>query len=266
MPLSRREILERESGVGLWLTLLIGAGGLLLMLLLPWVHVYYPNVTQAVQGVEFGSIIEFGKDEVVNVSVRGLELLAAHFWLLLGLFLLTAVLFGAVIYWRQTHFAQSQVAWLVLALGLIVGLGFPVELGQLIGSNQRVEWSNDQATIENNQGIRAYDPSAAQLYLCPPDQQACNSHYIKNAKGLITFILSAGNDWKQVAQGRTLVQGHADSTRASATSANVTTSGYAIGSFGDMGVSIGYWGAWVLSLWILVNALILLGRLWRARR
>jgi|GEM_PF-4257032 len=265
-PLGRREILERESGFILWLTLAIGAGGLLLTLLLPWVHVYYPNATQAVQRVEFGSVIEFGKDEVVNLSVRGVELLTHNFWPLLGLFLLAALLLGSVIYWRQTHFAQSRIAWLVLALGLIVGLGFPIELGQLMGNNQRVEWSNDQATIEANQGIRSFDPNAAQLYLCPPDQQTCNSHYVKNSEGLITSILSAGVDWKQTAQGRTLVQGHADSTRASATSANVTTSGYAIGSFGNMGTSFGYWGAWLLSLWILLNTLILLGRLWRARR
>ncbi len=268
-PLSRKEILERESGVILWLTLAISAGGLLLMLPLPWVNVYYPNVTQAIAGVEFGTI-ELPKDEVVHLSLQGAGLLSIQLWPqflpLLGLFVLAALLWGAAIYWRQTRFTRVRLARLVLALGLLVGIGFPVELGYVFAANQRVVWSNDQATIEDNQGIRSYDSNAAQLFLCPPEQQQCSSHYIKNAAGKITFILNAGVDWQQItAQHATLVTGHADSVRASADSSTVTTSGFAIGTFGDMGTGIGYWGAWIFSLWTLINALILLRRLRRAR-
>ncbi len=266
-PLSHREIVERESGVVLWLTLAIGAGGLLLMFLLPWVQVYYPNVTQAVQGVAFG-VIELSKDEVVHLSLRGTELLTFQLWPLLVFFLVTIGLFGAAVYWRKTRFVQTRLAWLVLALGLVVGVGFPVELWRLFRSEQRVDWSNVQATIEDNQGIRSYarDDGLGLFFPCPFDEQRCNSSYIKNAEGRITFILHAGVTWRQITpQGAVLANGQAESTRASANSSTVTTSGFAIGTFGNMGASIGYWGAWIFSLWTLINALLLLRRLARAR-
>jgi len=261
--LSRRQIREQESGIGVWLSLAIGAGGMLLMLLLPWVNVYYLNPMQTLFLGGDGSIV-LTKDEVVHVSLSGLQLLTLTLWPLLALFLLTALLLGVAIYWRRTRFMQVRIAWLVLVLGLIVGIGFPVALQQLWASSHRVEWSNIQATIEQNSSKLVF-ANDERLGLCTPKGQndhSCDKYY---AQGVILFAVI---DWKQIVSERrpsVLVQGHASGLRASATSPNVTTSGYADGSFGAMGTSIGYWGGWLFSLWILVSALILLRRLIRSR-
>ena len=262
-PLARREILERESGRGLWLALTIGSAGLLLMLLLPWVNVYYLN---PMQNLTLGpdDSITFTKDEVVHVVLSGWQLLKADLWPFLLLVLLTILLFGTVIYWRQTRFAQARIAWLALALSLIVGIGFPIELQQMLTANQRVSWTNTQGTIQHNAG-HTFDKSGA-VYICVPKDRSDHSCDKDYSHGI---ILNAGIDWKEITpdkQQRLLVQGHADGTRAAYNSAEVTTSGYAVGSFGVMGASFGYWLSWPLSLLVLLNALLLLRRLLRARR
>jgi hypothetical protein len=262
-PLTRREILERESGRGIWLALVIGSAGLLLMLLLPWVNVYYLNPMQNLI-LEGDGSITFSKDEVVHVVISGWQLLTADLWPFLLLVVLTIVLFGTVIYWRRTRFIQTRLAWLALALSLIVGVGFPIELQRMLAANQRVSWTNAQATIQNNAG-HTFDKSGA-VYICVPkdgSDHSCDKDYSHG------IILNAGIDWKEITpdkQQRLLVQGHADGTRAAYNSAQVTTSGYAIGSFGVMGASFGYWLSWPFSLLILLNALLLLRRLLRARR
>jgi hypothetical protein len=262
-PLTRREILEQESGIGLWLTLAIGAAGLLLMLLLPWTNIYYLNPMQKL--VLNGSTIVLTQDQVVHLMIPGFALLTLNFWPLLVLILLTALLFGTVLYWRQHKFAQARLAWLVLALGLVIGVGFPLELQRMLVSSQRVEWSNLSGTIEDNHKIRVF-ATGESIGLCTPTDQndhTCDKYY---AQGV---ILSASIDWTQItSEGHpdVLVRGHANGLRASATSPDVTTSGNASGTFGNLGTSFGYWGSWLLSIWILLNALLLLRRLLRARR
>lgn len=262
-PLTRREILERESGRGVWLALAIGAAGLLLLLLLPWVNVYYLN---PMQDLTLGpnDSITFTKDEVVHVALSGWQLLTADLWPFLLLVLLTIALFGTVTYWRQTRFVQARVAWLALALSLIVGVGFPIELQQMLTTNQHVSWTNAQATIQNNAG-HTFDKSGA-VYICVPKDQSDHSCDKDYSHGI---ILNAGIDWKETTpdkQHSLLVQGHADGVRAAYNSAQVTTSGYAVGNFGVMGASFGYWLSWPFSLLVLLSALILLRRLLRARR
>jgi uncharacterized membrane protein len=262
-PLTQREILERESGRGVWLALAIGSAGLLLTLLLPWVNIYYLN---PMQNLVLGAndSITFTKDEVVHVVISGWQLLTAVLWPFLVLVLLTILLFGTVIYWRRARFVQARVAWLALALSLIVGVGFPIELQQMLAANQRVSWTNTQATIQNNAG-HTFDKSGA-VYICVPKDRSDHSCDKDYSHGI---ILNAGIDWKEITpdkQQRLLVQGHADGTRAAYNSAQVTTSGYAVGNFGVMGVSFGYWLSWVFSLLVLLSALLLLRRLLRARR
>lgn len=262
-PLSRREILERESGRGVWLALAIGSAGLLFVLLLPWVNVYYLN---PMQNLTLGpdDSITFTKDEVVHVVLSGWQLLKADLWPFLVLVLLTIVLFGTVIYWRQTRFVQARIAWLALTLGLIVGVGFPIELQQMFAANQHISWANTQGTIQNNTG-HIFDKSGA-VYICVPKDRSDHSCDKDYSHGI---ILNAGIDWREITpdkQQRLLVQGHADGTRAAYNSAEVTTSGYAVGSFGVMGASFGYWLSWPFSLLVLLNALLLLRRLLRARR
>lgn len=262
-PLTRQEILERESGRGVWLMLAIGSAGLLLMLLLPWVNIYYLNPMQnLILGAD--NSITFTKDEVVHVGVSGWQLLTSDLWPFLLLVLLTIALFGTVVYWRRTRFTQAKVAWLALALSLIVGVGFPIELQQMLTANQRVSWTNTQATIQNNAG-HTFDKSGA-VYICVPKDRSDHSCDKDYSHGI---ILNAGIDWKEITpdkQGSLLVQGHADGVRAAYNSANATSSGYAIGNFGVMGASYGYWLSWIFSLLILLNALLLLRRLLRTRR
>lgn len=246
------------------LTLVIGAAGLLLMLLLPWANIYYLNPMQKLVLGADNSVV-LAQDQVVHIGIPGFELLTVNFWSMLVLTLLTALLLGAAIYWRQHKFAQARLAWLVLALGLIIGVGFPLELQHLLVSNQRVEWSNLSATIEDNHKTRVF-ATGESVGLCTPkasNDHTCDKYY---AQGV---ILSASIDWKQIISESNpvlLVQGHADGLRASATSPDVTTSGYATGTFGNLGASFGFWGSWLFSLWILLNALLLLRRLLRARR
>ena len=262
-PLSQREILERESGRGVWLALAIGAAGLLLTLLLPWVNVYYLN---PMQDLTLGpnDSITFTKDEVVHVVLSGWQLLTTDLWPFLLLVLLTILLFSSVIYWRQTRFVQARVAWLALALSLIVGVGFPIELQQMLTTNQRVSWTNTQATIQNNAG-HTFDKSGA-VYICVPKDRSDHSCDKEYSHGI---ILNAGIDWRETTpdkQHSLLVQGHAYGVRAAYNSVQVTTSGHAVGSFGNMGASYGYWLSWVFSLLVLLNALLLLRQLLRARR
>lgn len=262
-PLTRRELLERESGRGIWLMLAIGSAGLLLALLLPWVHVYYLN---PMQDLTLGpdDSISFTKNEVVHVVISGWQLLTSDLWPFLLLVLLTIVLFGTVVYWRRTRFTQARVAWLALALSLIIGVGFPIALQQMLTTSQRVSWTNAQATIENNGG-HTFDKSGA-VYICFPKDRSDHSCDKDYSHGI---ILNAGIDWKETAsdkQHSLLVQGHADGVRAAYNSARVTTSGYAVGTFGAMGASYGYWISWFFSLLVLLNALILLRRLLRTQR
>lgn len=262
-PLTQRELLERESGRGIWLLLAIGSAGLLLALLLPWVHVYYFNPMQDLTLGSDGSI-SFTKNEVVHVVISGWQLLTSDLWPFLLLVLLTIVLFGTVVYWRRTRFTQARVAWLALALSLIVGVGFPIALQQMLTANQRVAWTNAQATIENNAG-HSFDKSGA-VYICFPKDRSDHSCDKDYSHGI---ILNAGIDWKETTsdkQHSLLVQGHADGVRAAYNSAHVTTSGYAVGSFGAMSASYGYWISWFFSLLVLLNALILLRRLLRTRK
>jgi hypothetical protein len=263
MPLTQRELLERESGRGIWLMLAIGSAGLLLTLLLPWIHVYYLNPMQdLVLGPN--DSITFTKDEVVHVVISGWQLLTSDLWPFLLLVLLTIVLFGTVVYWRRARFTRARVAWLALALSLIVGVGFPIALQQMLAANQRVTWTNAQATIEHNAG-HTFDKSGA-VYICIPKDRSDHSCDKDYSHGI---ILNAGIDWKETASDKqqgTLVQGHADGVRAAYNSAHVTTSGYAVGTFGALDASYGYWISWIFSLLVLLNALILLRRLLRVRR
>ena len=263
---------ERKVGPIFWLTLGVGALGLLLMLLLPWLHIYYQSTTESLNvepvPVFEQGIINLNQDNLVNLGLRGFELLTTTFWQLLVLFVLTALLLGAAIYWRRTRFTQRWVGWAVLCLALLVGIGFPLELHQLLVATQRVDWSNDQATIQANKDpLLNFSDNSRIIFPCPPDQAVCAKDYIINADGQISFILSDEFDWMEVSNtGTSLVQGDATTTRESPNSPNVTTSGYAIATFGNLNPSTGYWGAWVFSLWLLVNTPFLLSRLWRRRR
>src|SRR5262249_37228640 len=103
------------------------------------------------------------------------------------------------------------------------------------------------------------------LYLCTPKRQGdptCNNDYSNG------IIVNAGIDWTEVngKTGEPLIQGHADATRASATSPDVTTSGYAIGPLGFMQPGLGYWGAWMFGIWTLFSTLALLNRLRKSRQ
>lgn len=263
---------ERKVGPIFWLTLGIGALGLLLMPLLPWLHIYYQSTTEALDltpvPVFEQGIINLKEDNLVNLGLRGSELLTAHFWQLLVMFALTALLLGATIYWQRTRFARRWVGWAVLCLALLVGFGFPWELHQLLVTPQRVDWNNDQATIQANKDpLLSFSARSTIFFPCPPNQSTCAKDYIINTDGQISFILSDGFMWEEVSTTNApLVAGYATTTRESPTSSNVTTSGYAVATFGNLNPSIGYWGAWAFSLWILVNTPFLLNRLWRRRR
>jgi hypothetical protein len=154
-------------------------------------------------------------------------------------------------------------------LALLVGIGFPAELRQLLVATQRVDWSNDQATIQGNQNPeRNFDPNSSQIYFpCRPDVRACAKYYVFTSDGKVAFILSDELVWVEISNtGTPLVYGDATSTRASQSSTTVTTSGYAIAPFSNLNPSIGYWGAWGFSLLILINTPFLFRQIWRKRR
>jgi hypothetical protein len=262
LPNTEKPLSAQEPGRGIWLALLIGAGGLLLTLLLPWAHVYYLNPLQPLEFAENGAI-QFTRDEVVHVSLQGFQLLTLHLAPLLIVFIATLLLLGAALYWRQTHFLQQRGALLVVCLGLLVGLGFPAELVVLLNTTQQVDWSSSHATIEANKGVHDFSAKAGKLYLCTPLDRldtTCDNDYSNG------IILNAGIDWIEInrATGEPLIHGHAEAVRTSATSPDVTTSGYAIGPLGFMRPSIGYWSAWIASVWTLFCVLALANRLRKA--
>jgi hypothetical protein len=253
----------QQLGRGIWLALAIGAAGLMLMLLLPWAQINYLNPLQPLEFAQDGSI-QFTRDEVIRVNLQGFQLLTLHLAPLLIVFLAASLLFGAAIYWRQTHFLQQRAALFMLALGLLVGLGFPAELLVLLNTNQQVDWNNSHATIEANHGVHTFSARDGKLYLCTPQSRSdptCDNDYSNS------IILNAGLDWVEIngATGKPLIQGHAQSSRNSSTSQDVTTSGYAIGPLGFMNPSLGYWGAWLFGLWTLLCTLALANRLRKTR-
>ncbi len=256
---SENQRLAQAFGHGIWLALAIGAAGLILTLFLPWAQVYYLNPLQPLKFDENGAI-QFTRDEVVHVGLRGFQLLTLHLVPLLIVVLAVILLLGTTIYWHQAHFLDRHISLLVLCLGLLVGLGFPVELLTLLSTSQRVEWSNSHATIEPNSGIHDFSAKDGTLYLCTPQSRldtSCNNDYSNG------IILNAGIDWVEIngSTGEPIIQGHAQSTRPSFTSSDVTSSGYALGPLGFMNPSIGYWGAWSLSVWTLLSTLAFANRL-----
>ncbi|HEY7126192.1 MAG TPA: hypothetical protein VH540_19775 [Ktedonobacterales bacterium] len=264
-PLSKeKQEQARTLGRGIWLALVIGAVGLMVTLLLPWAQVYYLNPLQPLEFADNGAI-QFTRDEVIHVNLRGFQLLTLHLVPLLFVFLAAILLFGAALYWRQTHFLDKRISFLVLCLGLLVGVGFPVELLALLNTSQQVDWNNSHATIEPNKGIHDFSARDGTLYLCTPLGRldpSCDNDYSQG------IILNAGIDWVEIngSTGKPLIHGHAQSTRPSSTSLDVTSSGYALGPLGLMNPSPGYWLAWILSVWTLLSALALANRLRKTRK
>ncbi len=251
-------------GRGIWLTLALGAAGLMLTLLLPWAQVYYLNPLQPLDFADNGAI-QFTRDEVVHVSLQGFQLLTLHHALLLILLIATSLLFGTAIFWRQTHFLEKRTAMFLLGLGLLVGLGVPAELLALLNTNQQVDWNNSHATIEANKGVHVFSTKDGKVYLCTPLGRldpTCDNDYSNG------IILNAGIDWVEIsgANGKPLIHGHAQSVRPSSTSPDVTSSGYAIGPLGFMSPGIGYWSAWLFGGWTLLWALALANRLRKTRK
>jgi hypothetical protein len=251
-------------GKGYWLALTIGAAGLLLTLLLPWAQVSYINPLQPLQFALDGAI-QFTRDEVVQVPLSGYQLLTFHLWPFLLLVGGAILLFGSAIYWRQTRFLQQRLTWAVLGLGLVVGLGGPVELTLLLSTSQQLDWSNTRATIVANHNLHDYSAKDGALYLCTPKERSdpsCNNDYANGT------IVNAGIDWVEIngVTGAPIIRGHAQATRDSSGSPNVTTSGYSIGPLGFMNPGLGYWGAWFFAAWTLLCALLFANRLRKVRR